>query len=562
MKQKNLFLFILLVAMTLPAYAQNKIGDNPTVIQSGSLLELESLTKGLRLPRVELNDVTAWTLDGTAVSGMVIFNETGTAPKGMYYWNMDSAQWIQIVNKSELSTLVANYLTQNTAVRDSIVNVVNSIVSAGSITGKDLTSNSPVLKVVNGAGTTLNATQVDLDQTELSNLFSTSPLSDGLSTAISNNTTIQNSIQSVVNSTISNGTVTGKDLTSNSPVLKVVNGTGSTIKATQVDLDQAQLSNLFSTSPLSDGLSTAISNNTTIQNSIQSVVNSTISNGTVTGKDLTSNSPVIKVVNGTGSTIKATQVDLDQVQLSNLFSTSPLSDGLSTAISNSTTIKNSIQSVVNSTTTNTLSAASGKLTSTVNGISANLTPASGTIAKSLGFDASGALVTAGSTPTSNSLSATNGQLISTVNGVASTPAVSVLNSADNGLSVTNGNVQLGGTLTQPTTLTASATNTLAVNGLQNGDASSDNLLVITPATGIVKKVSVANLGVNQYQSLAVATDGQLIFATPATITDIKKIQVYRNGINVKCTIVDDTHIQLDSQAVCYADDEVKIIQLL
>jgi len=34
-KQKHLFLFFLLIILTLPTFAQNKIGDNPMVIQSG-----------------------------------------------------------------------------------------------------------------------------------------------------------------------------------------------------------------------------------------------------------------------------------------------------------------------------------------------------------------------------------------------------------------------------------------------------------------------------------------------------------------------------------------------
>jgi len=98
MKHKQIFLFIVLAALALPTYGQNKIGDNPTVIQAGSLLELESLTKGFRLPRIPLNDLHAWTLDGTATSGMMVFNDSGTAPKGLYYWNTELAQWVQVLN--------------------------------------------------------------------------------------------------------------------------------------------------------------------------------------------------------------------------------------------------------------------------------------------------------------------------------------------------------------------------------------------------------------------------------------------------------------------------------
>jgi hypothetical protein len=104
MKFKYPFVFVVLCLFALPIYAQNKLGDNPTVIQSGSLLELESLTKGLRLPRIPLNNLHVWTLDGTAVSGMLICNDTGLEPKGIYYWNTDSTQWVRIVDKLDLVT--------------------------------------------------------------------------------------------------------------------------------------------------------------------------------------------------------------------------------------------------------------------------------------------------------------------------------------------------------------------------------------------------------------------------------------------------------------------------
>ena len=98
MKNRHFLLEVLLLVFSVSAFAQNKIGDNPTVIHAGSLLELESLTKGFRLPRIPLNDLHVWTLDGTATSGMLVFNDSGKAPKGLYYWNTDLAQWVQVLN--------------------------------------------------------------------------------------------------------------------------------------------------------------------------------------------------------------------------------------------------------------------------------------------------------------------------------------------------------------------------------------------------------------------------------------------------------------------------------
>ncbi|MFB9078042.1 tail fiber domain-containing protein [Flavobacterium procerum] len=64
--------------------------------------------------------------------------------------------------------------------------------------------------------------------------------------------------------------------------------------------------------------------------------------------------------------------------------------------------------------------------------------------------------------------------------------------ANNGLTPNNGNIQLGGTLTEPnTTITASANNTLSIKGLDTGQAT-DNL-ILTDDDGIVKNIKAAAL---------------------------------------------------------------------
>ena len=62
--------------------------------------------------------------------------------------------------------------------------------------------------------------------------------------------------------------------------------------------------------------------------------------------------------------------------------------------------------------------------------------------------------------------------------------------ADNGLTKTANNIRLGGILTQETTITASATNTLAVAGLQTGTVT-DGIMVVDPATSVIKQVKAA-----------------------------------------------------------------------
>jgi hypothetical protein len=74
-QMKKLLLIIALVATAVgSAFAQIKLGDNPGVLDPKALLELESTTKGLLLPRMNTTQ-----------------QNTITAPDGMMIYNTDSA---------------------------------------------------------------------------------------------------------------------------------------------------------------------------------------------------------------------------------------------------------------------------------------------------------------------------------------------------------------------------------------------------------------------------------------------------------------------------------------
>jgi hypothetical protein len=83
---KKIFVALVLIA-GLSVSAQIKIGANPTLINAGSLLELESSTKGLKFPEVALTSTTAWLpLAGTQVMGMTVYNTAtaGDVTPGLY----------------------------------------------------------------------------------------------------------------------------------------------------------------------------------------------------------------------------------------------------------------------------------------------------------------------------------------------------------------------------------------------------------------------------------------------------------------------------------------------
>ena len=100
--------------------AQVTIGTNNDP-HAGAVLDLQSTSKGLLLPRISLTNVTTFTLDekgadtAATAKGMVVYNTnaniTGGAGVGVYVW--DGAKWTTVggtnnvaVDKSKLLTLV------------------------------------------------------------------------------------------------------------------------------------------------------------------------------------------------------------------------------------------------------------------------------------------------------------------------------------------------------------------------------------------------------------------------------------------------------------------------
>ncbi|MCM0667684.1 tail fiber domain-containing protein [Flavobacterium tyrosinilyticum] len=66
--------------------------------------------------------------------------------------------------------------------------------------------------------------------------------------------------------------------------------------------------------------------------------------------------------------------------------------------------------------------------------------------------------------------------------------------ADNGLTITSGNIQLGGTLIKPSVLTTTAANTLAIPGLQAG-AKADEIVTMD-ANGVLRKIKNNSWDIN------------------------------------------------------------------
>jgi VCBS repeat-containing protein len=104
----------------------------------------------------------------------------------------------------------------------------------------------------------------------------------------------------------------------------------------------------------------------------------------------------------------------------------------------------------------------------------------------------------------------------------------------NGLTKTGNDVKLGGALTESTTITTSATNTLKIDGLQSGDLSADSL-VVASADGTLKRVSASAISLQSGDQAFVATTNQSIFNVANMPATVSKVWVFRNGAKLIAT---------------------------
>ncbi|MFN3445403.1 MAG: hypothetical protein ACK44D_06665 [Bacteroidia bacterium] len=104
MKKLILSLFLFAIAC-IPLKAQVKIGNNPNTINANSILELESTTKGLLIPRMTTSERNALV---SPPNGLQIFNTT-TNMLNIYRLN----QWVEGASTNPLDNLVHVYSTSD-----------------------------------------------------------------------------------------------------------------------------------------------------------------------------------------------------------------------------------------------------------------------------------------------------------------------------------------------------------------------------------------------------------------------------------------------------------------
>lgn len=131
--------------------------------------------------------------------------------------------------------------------------------------------------------------------------------------------------------------------------------------------------------------------------------------------------------------------------------------------------------------------------------------------------------------------------------------------ASNGLTKGVGALELGGTLTRATAIDTDSTNTLAIRGLEEQSDPGQAVITVDEASGILRKSSLTDW-VQHEEVVIRASDSQNRFTPPLTISSSKKLNVYRNGVKLGFTVINDTTIELENPVVCYRNDEIRIVQ--
>lgn len=134
MKFVHLILSSLFVIFQYSVVAQVKIGDNPNTINSSSLLELESTTKGVLLPRLTETQRDAIS---TPPTGLWIFNTTANMPQ--YY---DGAGWTTVADQKAYGSVY--FIDNPTATTFSSADTYTPVLASSFSTGPsiDLTLDS------------------------------------------------------------------------------------------------------------------------------------------------------------------------------------------------------------------------------------------------------------------------------------------------------------------------------------------------------------------------------------------------------------------------------------
>jgi hypothetical protein len=154
---KNKFITILFLFGSNYSFSQVKIGNNPTVINPKSILEIESTNKGVLIPRIALtatNNISPFSSLSATDESLLIYNtaSTGTGSTavipGFYYWN--GSNWVLLGSDRNIyntnGTLTNNREINKGNYSLTISGAGNTIINGG-LVGIETTSPKATLDV-------------------------------------------------------------------------------------------------------------------------------------------------------------------------------------------------------------------------------------------------------------------------------------------------------------------------------------------------------------------------------------------------------------------------------
>ncbi|EHO08034.1 hypothetical protein HMPREF9715_02664, partial [Myroides odoratimimus CIP 101113] len=126
---------VLALTLCFGVFAQDKlgVGINTKRVDKSAILDAVATKKGVLIPRVALNDIKVFSLEGDSkTESMLVYNEKGSLAKGFYYWTNISAndgKWELITSESVLNEKINE-------VKNYVKDEISKITQIG--TGTDL----------------------------------------------------------------------------------------------------------------------------------------------------------------------------------------------------------------------------------------------------------------------------------------------------------------------------------------------------------------------------------------------------------------------------------------
>ncbi|MCC9044521.1 hypothetical protein LNQ81_17775 [Myroides sp. M-43] len=158
--KKNI-ITLLVLTLSVGAFAQKPgVGIGVKKVNPAAALEIQADKKGVLIPRLAIGDLKTFGLEGTAVEGVLVYNNTPKAAAtgvdeikvGFHYWSEVSKKWELITSQTQLDTAITNVTNEfNTKITD-INTKIDNIIDGGTKPGDTDKSFMVVFKPETGPG--------------------------------------------------------------------------------------------------------------------------------------------------------------------------------------------------------------------------------------------------------------------------------------------------------------------------------------------------------------------------------------------------------------------------